>query len=158
MTTPFESPSPDVIAARAVHNFVEDSFNCAEGIVAALSEAEGLPPRALTTLATPFGGGIGSLGHVCGALTGGLMMLGKRAGDAEVPRSEVRRRAQELYRRFEEQFGTVDCRTLTAHDCNAAGGAAYDLRSCAKYLRLVTDTVLELEKPSVAGSRAGNAV
>lgn len=143
-TTPSLPP-----AEKAVHNFVHDSFNCAEGVVAAVSEADGLEPRALTALATPFGGGIGSLGHVCGAITGALMMIGKHAALEGASRAETRRRAQVLYQRFESTFGATDCRTLTAHDCNAAGGAPYDIRNCAKYLRLATETAALLRGTTV---------
>jgi len=142
------------VAEKAVHNFVNDSFNCAEGVVAAVSEADGLAPRAHTAMAGPFGGGIGSLGHVCGAITGALMMIGKHAAEESAPRAEIRRRAQLLYQRFEATFGATDCRTLTAHDCNAAGGAPYDIRNCAKYLRLATETALEV-RGTAAQTKAG---
>ncbi len=155
MSSESSVPKPRSVAEGAVHNFVEDSFNCAEAIVEAVGRDEGLEPRALTPMAAAFGGGIGSLGHICGALSGGLMMLGRRATARGLPRPEIRARAQELYHRFERTFGAVDCRTLTDHDCNAAGGYAYDIRNCAKYIRLATDAVLELSAPAAAAEKAG---
>ncbi|MCC6528619.1 MAG: C_GCAxxG_C_C family protein [Polyangiaceae bacterium] len=132
------------IGASAVQKFVEEPYNCAEGVVAAFSEARGEPPRTLTALASPFGGGVGSLGHMCGALAGGLIVLGRRAGELGLARSVTRGLVQELHRGFEATFGTTACRELTAHDCEAAGGAPYDVRSCARYLAHVAEKTSEL--------------
>lgn len=128
-------PVTSPIAEKAVHNFVHDSFNCAEGIVAAFSEARGEPPRALTALVAPFGGGIGSLGETCGALTGALVELGRRAAERGLDRKQVRAAAQALYKGFEARFGSVRCHTLTGHDCREPGAAPYDLRECGKFIR-----------------------
>ena len=138
------------VGEEAARKFVEEPFNCAEGIVAAFSEARGESTRAFTALATPFGGGVGSLGHMCGAISGGLMVLGRRGGELCLPRPTIRGMAQELYQDFEETFGTTSCRDLTRHDCQAAGGAPYDLRQCAKYLRFVADKTTELVARSEA--------
>jgi len=132
------------VAQKAVYNFVEDSYNCAEGIVAAFSEEMGLAPKTYTALAMPFGGGIGSLGHMCGAISGGLMMLGLKGAQKGLKKPEIRELAQKLYKGFEEKFGTVSCHTLTRHDCNDANSAPYDIKNCAPYFEYVVYKVNEL--------------
>jgi C_GCAxxG_C_C family probable redox protein len=131
-------PDPaEQIAQRCVHDFVDAPYNCAEAVVAAFSEARGEDPRALTPMVTGFGGGVGSLGHMCGAISGGLVVLGRRAGELGLKKPQVRAMARGLYEGFEKSFGTTSCHALTAHDCEAAAGAPYDIRNCAKYLRHV---------------------
>lgn len=134
----------DSIAQKAVYNFVEDSYNCAEGVVAAFSEAMGINPKTYTSLAMPFGGGIGSLGHMCGAISGGLMMLGILAQQKGLKKPQIRELAQKLYQGFAEEFGTVNCHTLTHHDCNDEQGAPFDIKNCAPYLEYVVYKVNEL--------------
>jgi C_GCAxxG_C_C family probable redox protein len=151
-------PAPAGVAEASARNFVEDSYNCAEAVVAAFSAARGEDPRALTPLVTGFGGGVGSLGHMCGAISGGLVVLGRRAGELGLPKAEVRAMAQELHGTFEAAFGTTECRELTRHDCEAAGGAPFDLRQCGKYLRLVADraeTLLDAAERRAGERRTG---
>jgi C_GCAxxG_C_C family probable redox protein len=131
---------PEKVAERAEHNFVADSYNCAEAVVAAFSEARGEAPRALTALVSGFGGGVGGLGHMCGAISGGLVVLGRAAGEMGLDRATTRGMARELHETFEQAFGETSCRALTAHDCEAGNGAPFDVRQCGKYLRHVAGT------------------
>lgn len=143
------------IGEDAAQRFVHGSYNCAEAVVAAFSEARGEAPRTLTPLVTCFGGGVGSLGHMCGAISGALVVLGREASERGLPRPEVRALAQELHRSFERQFGTTACRELTRHDCEAGGGAPFDLRSCGKYIQHCVETAcasLVARERSGAGS------
>ncbi len=143
---------PERVAERAEHNFVADSYNCAEAVVAAFSEARGEAPRALTALVSGFGGGVGGLGHMCGAISGGLVVLGRAAGEMGLDRATTRGMARELLETFERAFGETSCRALTAHDCEAANGAPFDVRQCGKYLRLVAGTCAR--SLAAAGARA----
>ncbi len=135
---------PGPIAERAVELFVEESYNCAEGVVAAFSEARGEAPGALARAVTGFAGGIGSLGHVCGALAGALVVLGRESAERNVSSGAVREGARDLYLAFEQRFGTASCRALTHQECGAANGAPCELGVCGKYLRFAVEKVIEL--------------
>ncbi len=67
-------------------------------------------------MATPFGGGIGRWGAVCGAVVGGGMALGFCYGRTKPEEKEQRDRTygktQEMLRAFEDEFGSVQCRDL----------------------------------------------
>lgn len=135
---------PERIAGDAIAKFVDDSYNCAEAVVAAFSEARGEPPRTLTPLVSPFGGGVGSLGHMCGAISGALVVLGRRAGELGLGTREIRSMARDLHESFERRFETTACRELTRHECES--GKPFDLRHCGQYLRhVVATTVASLE-------------
>jgi C_GCAxxG_C_C family probable redox protein len=135
---------PDLVAEDAIGKFVDDSYNCAEAVVAAFSEARGEPPDTLTPLVSPFGGGVASLGHMCGAISGALVVLGRRAGELGLGKREIRSMAQDLHGSFERRFGTTACRELTRHDCES--GTPFDLRNCGKYIaHVVAKTCASLE-------------
>jgi C_GCAxxG_C_C family probable redox protein len=102
------------ISEKAVNNFVNDSYNCAEAIMAAVSESKGIGKNTFTSFATGFGGGIGSKGHICGALTGGLMALGWIAKDKGLQKPVIREMSGKLYDGFEAGFGSTLCSVLTS--------------------------------------------
>lgn len=144
---------PERIAGDAIAKFVDDSYNCAEAVVAAFSEARGEPPHTLTPLVSPFGGGVGSLGHMCGAISGALVVLGRRAGELRLGKREIRSMVQDLHGSFERRFGTTSCRELTRHECES--GAPFDLRHCGKYIgHVVATTVASLEAREKSAHRA----
>jgi C_GCAxxG_C_C family probable redox protein len=63
-------------------------------------------------IATGFGGGIGRCGSVCRALTGGVMAVGIKYGANEAgldKRAKAYTNAQELYKQFEKEHGSVLC-------------------------------------------------
>jgi C_GCAxxG_C_C family probable redox protein len=88
----------------------KNGLNCAETILrVANSELKlGLNKNALL-LAAGFGGGLG-VGNVCGALTGGIMTLGrlyvrKRAHES----TRIKDVEKKLIAAFEKEFGTLLC-------------------------------------------------
>jgi len=93
-------------------------FLCSEAIVYAFNEALGRPyPPEVVKLASGFPVGMGILGTggcTCGALAGGVMVLGMVYGRSE-PGSEaplVLGKARELHDWFAEQKGSTCCRAL----------------------------------------------
>ncbi len=95
---------------------------------------------------------------VCGALTGGVAACGLilgRQGDFGHPeratlRNETYARGRELIRRFEAQFGCLDCLTMVGCDLNSAEGRkqweATGGREnvCEPAVRMAIQTVAEL--------------
>jgi C_GCAxxG_C_C family probable redox protein len=67
-------------------------------------------------MATPFGGGVARWGTVCGAVTGGALMLGSFFGITKGEEKEQRDKnyvkVQAMIREFEKNFGTIQCRDL----------------------------------------------
>lgn len=100
----------------------------------------GLEGEDLWLAATGLGGGIGRSQDVCGALTGGVMALGLAVGRGQGltretrqrARDEIYARAHQLYERFHEQFGTVECRPLIDVDLSAPDGQTLFKQSGAR--------------------------
>lgn len=91
----------------------EHDLNCAETILYAANEEYnlGLDKTALK-IAAGFGGGMG-IDSVCGALTGGIMVLSvlfikDRAHESD----RVKNLAKELFKRYKEKMGDIDCLPL----------------------------------------------
>ncbi len=91
---------------------------CGQSVMLALQEVLGLEDKLAFKAASDFCGGIGFQGKFCGALAGGLMILGMKYG-----RSDMQEKvpgiakgilpAYKLMKRFEQEFGTTVCLELT---------------------------------------------
>jgi C_GCAxxG_C_C family probable redox protein len=106
----------------------------------------------ISGIATGFGGGLGRRGLVCGALSGGVMVIGLKYGcslDKDC-RETVYGLTLELCRRFEEQFGTTSCYKLIGYDLTAEEERTEfkSLRlkeeKCVNYVGTVVDILTEL--------------
>lgn len=104
--------------------FAGKDLNCAETVLAAANEAYGwnLPHDALR-FAAGFGGGVGGQELLCGALSGGVMALGKlfvkeRAHESGLIKTII----QEYFSVFEREMGHIDCAPLKqTHRTEAEG-------------------------------------
>jgi len=62
-------------AQKAVHLF-ENGLNCSQAILTAFGEPHGIDSESAKKLGRPWGGGVGRMGRICGAVTGAIMVLG----------------------------------------------------------------------------------
>jgi C_GCAxxG_C_C family probable redox protein len=132
---------------RARENFLK-GYNCAQAVLLAFEDKLGLPvdTDTLARLAAPFGGGMGRLREVCGAVSGMLMVDGILRGysDAEAKdeKTETYARVQKLAARFREECGSIICRELieekndTAPTPSARTAEYYKKRPCAELVAL----------------------
>lgn len=120
-------------------------MNCAQATFAAFCEETGLDRETAMKLSSSFGGGIGRLREVCGAVSGAAMAAGMLYGDYD-PLDQDAKAAhyafvQELAIRFKEENGTYICRELLelpeGPDSPVPGARTetyYKLRPCAEYV------------------------
>ena len=128
-------------------------YNCAQSVVLAfaeeLKEEYGLEEKALAKLASSFGGGMGRLREVCGAVSGMFMVYGMFYGyDSPTPEEDEAMQAekdnhykmiQQLAEEFKQYQGTIICREILdkpegADDYHAAKrtNSYYEERPCEK--------------------------
>jgi C_GCAxxG_C_C family probable redox protein len=141
-----------VVCERAVAYFLEN-YNCAQSVLLAMFEHWNGKNDLIPKIATAFGGGMGRCGSVCGALTGGMMALGIRFGTNEPSmekRTETYELARKLFRRFEEENGSVLCRELIRYDLSdpkqleeARERDAFE-KKCVVFISKAVETLLEL--------------
>lgn len=113
------------IADKAVDLF-RNGFNCAQSVAASYGPLLGLDEDTCLRIACPFGGGMGRMQHVCGAVTGAFMVLGlsygKGIGEGEERKARSYDLVREFSHRFEEINGSVVCRTLLECDISTESG------------------------------------
>ena len=109
----------------AVDKFAE-GYNCAQSVVFAFCDECGLSEDAALKISCGFGGGMGRKQEVCGAVTGGIMILGLRHGRGTRDDRSV---TEELYpgvREFMDGFavrnGSYLCRELSGCDLTTEEG------------------------------------
>ena len=97
-------------------NYFSSGYNCAQSVVLAFSEEIGLPKDVLLKLSSTFGGGMGRLREVCGAVSGMFIVLGLLQGYTSptdnVEKMEVYKKVQDLANEFKKINGTIICREL----------------------------------------------
>lgn len=101
-------------------------FSCAPAVLSAYSEQFGLEKELALRIACGFGGGIGRMGRTCGAVTGAVMVIGLKHGQANVADEESRRKTHKLVKEFVDRFtalhGSVECRELIGCDLSSPAG------------------------------------
>ncbi len=93
-----------------------NGYNCAQAIAVAFSDITGLDNHFSARMASSFGGGMGRMREVCGAVSGMLMVAGLLYG-YDTPGDDVNKKAhytlvQELAGKFLEQTGSIICREI----------------------------------------------
>ena len=115
-------------------------YNCAQAVAVAFCDVTGLEKDFAAKMASSFGGGMGRMREVCGAVSGMLMVAGllygyETPGD-DVSKKEHYTRVQYLAGQFREQVGSIVCREILknpASDPNPTPRTAefYKTRPCA---------------------------
>lgn len=100
---------------KAVQLF-NSGCNCAQAVFVAYCDLTGISEKDAMRLSSSFGGGIGRLREVCGAVSGACMVLGwlygyDAPGDDKV-KKEHYARIQEMAEAFRKANGTIVCREL----------------------------------------------
>ena len=100
---------------RAVELFVE-GYNCAQAVAAAFGDLTGLDEKTAAKMASCFGGGMGRMREVCGAVSGMLLVAGMLYGydDPKATREkrELYAQVQAMAGQFREELGSIVCRDL----------------------------------------------
>ena len=97
-------------------DFFTRGYNCAQSVVLAFAEETGQDPEMLARLSSSFGGGLGRLREVCGAVSGMAIVAGLLYGcdDPEDAAAKAAHygRIQALAGEFEAANGSIICREL----------------------------------------------
>jgi C_GCAxxG_C_C family probable redox protein len=87
------------------------------------AEPLGMDTETALKLAAGFGGGMGRMGHACGAVTGAFMALGLKYGGLD---PKAKEKTYELVRefasRFKDRHGSLNCNDLLACDISTPEG------------------------------------
>ena len=98
--------------ARAVENFMA-GYGCCQSVVAAFADLYGLDDILAKKIAAGFGGGVGRMRMMCGAVSGLVMLIGLDCGQTEGSdregKSACYKVVQDLLANSREQNGSLIC-------------------------------------------------
>lgn len=94
---------------------------CAQVVVQTFLDVLKIDNQAVSMAASPFAAGLSLTGNNCGAVIGGLMVLGLEFGRRDVHEGMEGilrgiRPMRKLIRYFEQKYSALDCRDLTGTD------------------------------------------
>ena len=136
---------------KAAELFLE-GYNCAQAVAVAFCDVTGLDEKQTAKMVSAYGGGMGRLREVCGAVSGMFFVLGCLYGydnsDADETKKELYTRVQGLAAGFREQCGSIICRELLDNppsDPNPSPRTAeyYKERPCALMVKTAADLMDE---------------
>jgi C_GCAxxG_C_C family probable redox protein len=117
----------DERVARAVENFMS-GYGCCQSVVAAFADLYGLDDTLAKKIAAGFGGGVGRMRMMCGAVSGIVMLVGLHCGQTEGSdregKSACYKVVQELLAQSREQNGSLICAEIL-------GLNGYEKASCS---------------------------
>lgn len=94
----------------------KQGFNCAQSVFVAYSDLYGMDEDMALRLSTSFGGGIGGMRHVCGAVSGMAMIAGLETGTSTPHNKEGKQqnydKVKALANEFEREHGSIICKHL----------------------------------------------
>lgn len=94
----------------------KEGYNCAQSVVSAYHGEIGIERETALRLSLSFGGGMGRLREVCGAVSGMFLVAGLKSGYSDPHDREAKTRhyqmIQELAGRFKAQNGSIICKEL----------------------------------------------
>ena len=101
---------------QAAELFLNGS-NCAQAIVVAFCDVTGMDPSLAARVSSSFGGGMGRMREVCGAVSGMLTVAGllygyEDPGEGDCNKKAHYQRVQNLAGQFREEIGSIVCREI----------------------------------------------
>ncbi len=129
--------------------FIE-GYNCSQSVVGAFADKLDLDFETLMKLSSSFGGGMGRLREVCGAVSGMFMVLGLIKGYSsptdDKAKLEHYAAVQLLADKFKADYETIVCRELLKGIKTTKGSAPekrteeyYKVRPCVRFVIKATE-------------------
>lgn len=149
---------------RAMELF-KQGYNCSQAVVAAFCEDIGIDLETYLKLSSSFGGGMGRLREVCGAVSGMFIVAGMKYGYSDpkdiTSKTEHYKLIQELASRFKVENRSIICRELLVlnpgpdgHIPEARTNEYYKKRPCVELVGCAAQIMEEM----IASKQNGNLI
>jgi len=124
---------------NAVEIFMQ-GYGCSQSVVAAFADLYGLDDTMAKKLSAGFGGGVGRMRMMCGAVSAIVMLVGLDCGQTEGSDKEGKaacyKVVQELLAKFKERNGSIICaELLELNGCKAVKDTNVPDERNAEYYR-----------------------
>ena len=134
--------------------YFEEGYNCAQAVLLAFCDETGLSHEQAAKLASTFGGGMGRMREVCGAVSAMFMIEGLLRGyddpKAKDEKVAVYARVREVADRFREKNHSIICRDLLIDTEITPGGVPeertkeyYERRPCGCYVEDAAELIAQ---------------
>lgn len=141
--------------AEKAEKYFKDGYNCAQAVFLAFSDVTGFDKKTALMISSSFGGGMGRLREVCGAVSGVFMAAGAIFGyispTDDVSKKEHYELIQEIAKRFKEKNNTIICRELidgiakdTLPSPTPRNDVFYKTRPCLRFVMDAADILDEI--------------
>lgn len=147
--------------AERAREYFTSGYNCAQAVFLAYRDITGIDEELAATISAPFGGGMGRMREVCGAVSGMTMVAGFLAPNPQPNDNENKKlcytMVQSLAEEFRTENGSIVCRELLGlaqqkddPTPSPRTGEYYKRRPCAEYVaiaaRIVGEKINEMER------------
>lgn len=140
----------------------KQGYNCSQSLVAAFYEDCGMDLETALKISSSFGGGMGRLREVCGAVSGMFMVAGIIYGYSDpkdiLSKTEHYKRIQELAEQFKEKNCSLICRDLLGLSTQSESyipekrtDEYYKKRPCAEIVGDAAEIIDEFMKSNYIG-------
>ena len=148
---------------RAVDNFMQ-GYGCCQSVVAAFADLYGLDDTMAKRIGAGFGGGVGRMRMMCGAVSGIVVLVGLDCGQTEGSdregKSACYKVVQELLAQSKAQNGSLICAEIlglkgnvkaqSSYEASARTAEYYKTRPCAAKVesaaRIFAEYLLKVKK------------
>lgn len=132
----------------------QSGYNCSQSVLIAFSDITGLSEETSAMIASGFGGGMGRMREVCGAVSGMFMAASMICGYGDPKAFEDKKRTyamiQQLAEEFRKQNGSIICKELLGLD-KPEGTAVpekrteeyYKKRPCGELVKMAAEILEE---------------
>ncbi len=92
---------------KAVSCFNE-GFMCSQAVLAAYAGQFSMDRETALKVSAAFGGGMGRMGEICGAVTGAFMVIGLKYGRIAVRDTKALEKTNRLVKEFSDRFKSLN--------------------------------------------------
>ena len=134
--------------------FFRKGYNCSQAVFASFCRDLGMDLETGLKLSSSFGGGMGGLRQVCGAVTAMFMIAGLKYGYIDNQDMNLKNQhyklIQNLAKQFTDKFGTIICKELLMSLANIKKDVSmpeqrtpeyYKVRPCEMFVVYATEIV-----------------
>jgi len=140
---------------KRAEELFKSGYNCSQAVLAAFADKYGLDEKMALRISSSFGGGMGRMREVCGAVSGMFMVAGLENGSYDSSDREGKKANYDLVvklaNEFKEANGTIYCKELLGLSKADVGDTTPEKRTKEYYkkrpcVELVKQCVEILEK------------
>jgi C_GCAxxG_C_C family probable redox protein len=136
---------------EAAKEYFSSGYNCSQAVALAFCDEMDMPAKTVSRLTVGFGGGVGRMREVCGAVSGMTFVISALYDEEK---TEIYKRVQAVADSFREQNGSIICRELLGLAQGENSGPVaeartpefYKKRPCGELVRIAADILADYIK------------